>query len=60
VPFFGPPLTLSTVPRFVAAGGYHVVDGKRVYVSRGIGCERAGAPRLRLNCAPEVSLLTLE
>jgi predicted MPP superfamily phosphohydrolase len=60
LPFIGPPVTLSRVPRRVAAGGYHVVDGVRVYVSRGIGCERGAAPRVRFNCPPEVSLLTLE
>ncbi len=60
VPFFGPPITLSSVPRRVAAGGYHQVEGVRIYVSRGIGCERASAPRIRLNCPPELTLLTLE
>ena len=60
LPLIGPPLTLSRVPRRMAAGGLHVVDGRRVYVSRGIGVERASAPRVRLNCPPEVSLLTLE
>ena len=60
IPFFGPPITLSGVPRAVAAGGYHVMNGRALYVSRGIGCERGLAPRLRLNCPPEVSLLTLE
>jgi hypothetical protein len=60
IPFFGPPITLSSVPRHVAAGGYHDVEGVRIYVSRGVGCERGRAPRVRFNCPPEVSLLTLE
>jgi len=60
IPFLGPPITLTSVPREVAAGGYHVMNGRAIYVSRGIGCERGLAPRLRFNCAPEVSLLTLE
>jgi len=60
LPFLGPPITLSSVPRRVAAGGYHVAHGVRIYVSRGVGCERAEAPRVRFNCPPEVSLLTLE
>ena len=60
VPFFGPPITLSKVPREVAAGGLHRLNGNRVYVSRGVGYEGGDAPRIRLNCPPEVSLLTLE
>jgi len=60
VPGFGPPLTLSTAPRHVAAGGLNRVDGNAVYVSRGVGMERKWAPRVRLFCPPEVTLLTLE
>ena len=60
VPFFGPPITLSSVPRDVAAGGLHVVDGRRIYVSRGVGLERGTAPRIRFRVPPEVSLLTLK
>jgi predicted MPP superfamily phosphohydrolase len=60
LPFIGPPITLSRVPRSVGAGGYHVLDGHALYVSRGVGCERGLAPRLRFLCPPEVSLLTLE
>ena len=59
IPFFGPPITLSRVPRRVAGGGLHELQGNAIYVSRGVGCERASAPRVRLNCPPEVSLLTL-
>lgn len=59
IPDFGPPVTLSLVPRAVAAGGLHRVHGRQVYVSRGIGMERSLAPPLRLFCPPEVSLLTL-
>ena len=60
VPGFGPPLTLSTAPRHLAAGGLNRVDGNAVYVSRGVGMERKWAPRVRLFCPPEVTLLTLE
>lgn len=59
VPFFGPPMTLSTVPRHVAAGGLHRIDENSIYVSRGVGCERGQAPRIRLLCPPEISLLTV-
>jgi len=60
LPFVGPLVTLSRVPRRMAAGGLHEVDGRRIYVSRGVGVERASAPRVRFNCPPEVTLLTLE
>ena len=60
LPGFGPPLTLSTLPRAVAAGGLHPARGSHVYVSRGLGMERHWAPRLRLFCPPEITLLTLE
>jgi predicted MPP superfamily phosphohydrolase len=59
LPLFGPPITLSDVPRAVAAGGLHELDGKRIYVSRGIGWEHGQAPRVRFLCPPEVSLVTL-
>lgn len=59
LPWFGPPITLSAVPRRVAAGGLHEVDGRRVYVSRGIGWEHGHAPRVRFLCAPEVTILRL-
>jgi predicted MPP superfamily phosphohydrolase len=59
LPWFGAPITLSRVPRAIGAGGLHDLDGRSIYVSRGIGCERGAAPRLRFLCPPEVSLLTL-
>jgi hypothetical protein len=59
VPLLGPPITLSAVPRRIAAGGLHDLDGRRFYVSRGLGCERGLAPRIRFLAPPEVSLLTL-
>lgn len=57
VPGFGPLITLSHVPRHIAAGGLHEMDGNRIYVSRGAGSEQGQAPRLRLFCPPEVSIL---
>jgi hypothetical protein len=59
IPFFGPPITLSGVPRSIARGGFHVIDGKSIYLSRGIGWEHGHAPRVRFLCPPEVSFLTL-
>jgi predicted MPP superfamily phosphohydrolase len=59
LPFFGPPFILSQVPRSVGAGGLHELGGHKLYVSRGIGWEHGHAPRVRFNCRPEVSVLTL-
>jgi predicted MPP superfamily phosphohydrolase len=59
VPFFGPPLTLSRIPRHMAAGGLHELNGVPLHVSRGIGMERGSAPQIRFLCPPEISLLTL-
>jgi predicted MPP superfamily phosphohydrolase len=59
LPGIGPLVTLSDVPGTVAAGGLHALGGTRVYVSRGVGMERGDAPPIRLNCPPEVTLLTL-
>ncbi|MGV1004366.1 MAG: metallophosphoesterase [Candidatus Nanopelagicales bacterium] len=60
IPFIGPLMTASDVPRSVAAGGLHIVDGNLIYVSTGVGVERNQAPRIRFGVPPSVSLLTLE
>ena len=59
VPGFGPPMTLSNVPRAVAAGGLHSLKDNAIYVSRGVGSERGQAPRIRFLCPPEITLLEL-
>lgn len=59
VPYAGPPTVASNVPRGVGAGGLHVLDGHRLYVTRGVGVERGQAPKLRIGSPPEVSVLTL-
>ncbi len=59
VPFFGPLFTLSDVPRGVAAGGLHDVDGQTIYVSTGVGMERHRAPQVRLFVRPSVAVLDL-
>ena len=59
VPVLGPPMHIVRASRQVAAGGLHRVEDNWVYVSRGVGHERGQAPRLRLNCPPEVTLLTV-
>jgi predicted MPP superfamily phosphohydrolase len=59
IPGFGPPVTFTDVPRHVARGGLHEVDGSLLYLSSGVGVERAGAPRLRLFSRPSVGILDL-
>lgn len=59
VPGYGPPLTLSAVPRPVAAGGLHELDGRRVFVSKGVGMERGQAPPVRLGVTPDIGIITL-
>jgi predicted MPP superfamily phosphohydrolase len=59
LPLLGPLHTASRLPRRVGAGGLHTLRGNRIYISRGVGVERAQAPKLRLGAPPEVSLITL-
>lgn len=59
LPVLGPLETASALPDAVAAGGLHRLDGRRLYVSRGIGVERGYAPKVRLGAPPEVSLLEI-
>ena len=59
IPGFGPLITLTAVPRSWAAGLTELPWGGWLFVSRGVGMERASAPRLRFWCPPEVALLEL-
>jgi predicted MPP superfamily phosphohydrolase len=60
LPGFGPLMTMSHVPRAVAAGGLHEVDGNRVYVSTGVGREQQGAPQVRFLAPPSIAVVTLD
>lgn len=59
MPGFGPLMTLSEVPRGVARGGPHEMDGNPLYVSTGVGMERRQAPQVRLFSRPSVGVLEL-
>lgn len=59
LPLFGPPLTLTGVPRHVAAGGLHELYGTPIYVSTGVGRERGNAPQLRLGVRPSIGIIDL-
>lgn len=60
LPFIGPLVTLSRVPREWAAGTTALPGGQRLIVSRGIGLERGLAPRLRFLCRPEVVIVRVQ
>jgi len=56
IPGFGPPLTFSSLPRRFAAGA-HELNGLPLVVTKGVGMERLSAPRVRLFCPPDVTLI---
>jgi len=60
IPGYGPPLTLSSIPRAWAAGAVIALgDARTLIVSRGLGMERGVAPRLRFFCRPELVIVDL-
>jgi hypothetical protein len=59
LPFIGPLITLSNVPRDWAVGLTTLPWGGHLFVSRGVGMERKNAPRLRFLCRPEIAILEL-
>ncbi len=57
IPFMGPIVTLSGVPR-AWARGFRPVGNTRLNVSAGIGCEHTDAvPPIRFACPPEMTLI---
>jgi predicted MPP superfamily phosphohydrolase len=58
LPLFGPPITLSRLPRRYA-GGLHAYGDIPLHVSRGIGMERGPAPQIRFLCPPEICVIEL-
>ena len=59
LPGIGPLLTQSELPGRYASGLRELDGGGCLYVSRGIGMERNGAPRLRFCCRPELTVIEL-
>jgi len=57
LPFLGPIVTFSDVPRSVAAGGLGDVEGHAMYVSTGVGLERRTAPQVRFGVRPSVGII---
>ncbi|MCA8954879.1 MAG: metallophosphoesterase [Planctomycetes bacterium] len=58
VPGFGPPITLSQLPRRYSTG-LHRFGAMHLLVSRGVGLERGYAPRIRFLCRPELAVIRL-
>ncbi|MDE0065681.1 MAG: metallophosphoesterase [Acidimicrobiaceae bacterium] len=59
LPFIGPVVTASDVPRHVAAGGLHELHGTPVYVSTGVGRERRTAPQVRFGVRPSIGIIDI-
>ncbi len=59
LPWIGPLVTLSQVPRQWAAGMTELSGGGKLLVSRGIGMERDGAPPVRFLCRPQLVVIEL-
>lgn len=58
MPVIGPLVTSSKLGRRYVMGHYH--EGRtHLYVSRGVGFEGLGAPRVRFLCLPEITLFVL-
>ncbi|MBI1729517.1 hypothetical protein HY229_02470 [Candidatus Acetothermia bacterium] len=59
LPWLGPLVTASNVPRSWADGLTQLDPYRTLIVSRGTGMERDDAPRLRFLCRPELTLIEL-
>jgi len=59
LPLIGPPAVLSRIPRAWSSGINDLPGGGKLLVSRGVGMERGGAPRLRFLCRPELVVIDL-
>ncbi|MBP7862089.1 metallophosphoesterase [bacterium] len=63
LPFIGPLVTFTDVPRKLAGGCFANVaenPDKYLMISRGIGRERNGAPQIRFLCYPEIVVIDLK
>lgn len=59
LPLYGALITSSRLGKRFEMGHYQM-GRTHLYVSRGVGLEGLGAPRLRFLCRPEVTLITLQ
>ena len=59
LPFYGALMTSSRLGKRFEMGYYRLAD-THLYVSRGIGMEGLGAPRVRFLCPPEITLFLIQ
>ncbi len=59
LPWIGPLITLSRIPKDWASGLTALDGGRTLIVSRGVGLECIDAPRMRFLCRPELVVLKL-
>jgi predicted MPP superfamily phosphohydrolase len=59
LPVYGALLTLSKFGKKFERGLYRLDEGPAMYVSRGIGMQGGGSPRVRFCARPEVALIEL-
>jgi predicted MPP superfamily phosphohydrolase len=59
LPFFGPLVIASKIPKAWAAGLTKLEGDRTLLVSRGVGMERSYAPRVRFLCRPELVVIDL-
>ncbi len=58
IPLLGPLVTATDqIPRSVAAGGLHEINGNRIYVSSGVGRVRDRAPQVRFGARPSIGII---
>lgn len=60
LPWLGPLVTFSQIPRAWADTRTEIGGGRTLVVSRGIGMERGAAPRMRFLCRPQLVVLEVE
>lgn len=60
LPFFGPIYAASLYGLRLAQGHYHINQSLDLIVSRGIGLEGDGAPRVRFLSPPEIGLISFD
>lgn len=59
LPFTGPIITLSNVPKKIAKGGLNEFEGMKIILSRGLGLEGHIAPRVRFLSRPHLILIEI-
>ena len=58
IPGIGPLMTFSRLPKTYASGT-HEIEGLPLVVTKGVGMERLWAPRIRLFCPPDVTIVEI-